>query len=210
MPGGGWQLGIDDIGNVLCVLFLSLILHITPAPPRHASRPHICSIIQFEEGHLYIGSSAYISLFFGDVSKYFCDFVSKSNTDTQQNGNEAASTIWRRESCEVGRHTEEMVATFMAPDFYNIYNKMWNILLSLSLSYHHLHPIKMCATSCISSWNTHLEISSHSWTLDSNKIGAQAQVQNVYSNFWETFCEFCPATKIHFAFIKENSEVTKS
>ena len=124
MPGGGWQLGIDDIGNVLCVLFLSLILHITPAPPRHASRPHISSIIQFEEGHLSTGSSAYISLFFVDVSKYFCDFVSKSNTDTQQNGNEAASTIWRRESCEVGRHTEEMVATFMAPDFYNIYNKM--------------------------------------------------------------------------------------
>ena len=40
MPGGGWQLGIDDIGNVLCVLFLSLILHITLAPPRHALLSH--------------------------------------------------------------------------------------------------------------------------------------------------------------------------
>ena len=176
-----------------------------PRPALHASRPHISSIIQFEEGHLSTGSSAYISPFFVDVSKYFCDFVSKSNTDTQQNGNEAASTIWRRESCEVGRHTEEMVATFMAPDFYNIYNKMWNILLSLSLTYHHPHPIKICATSCMSSWNTH----GH-WTVIRLEHGGQAQVQNVYSNFWETFCEFCPATKIHFAFIKENSEVTKS
>ena len=167
--GGSWVLMILVM---CCVSYFYHWYYILP-PPRHASRPHISSIIQFEEGHLYTGSSAYISLFFGDVSKYFCDFVSKSNTDTQQNGNEAASTIWRRESCEVGRHTEEMVATFMAPDFYNIYNKMWNILLSLSLSYHHLHPIKICATSCMSSWNTHLEISSHSWTLDSNKIGAR-------------------------------------
>ena len=149
MPGGGWQLGIDDIGNVLCVLFLSLILHITLAPPCSPLPRTHSSITQFEEWHLSTESSAYISLFFVDVSKYFCDFVSKSNTDTQQNGNEAASTIWRRESCEVGRHTEEMVATFMAPDFYNIHNKMWNILLSLSLSYHNLHPIKICATSCL-------------------------------------------------------------
>ena len=49
MPGGGWQLGIDDIGNVLCVLFLSLILHITPAPTRHASRPHIAALLNLKK-----------------------------------------------------------------------------------------------------------------------------------------------------------------
>ena len=156
----------------MCLISIIDITYYPPPPCSPLPRTH-SSITQFEEWHLSTESSAYISLFFVDVSKYFCDFVSKSNTDTQQNGNEAASTIWRRESCEVGRHTEEMLATFMAPDFYNIHNKMWNILLSLSLSYHNLHPIKICATSCISSWNIHLEISSHSWTLDSNKIGAR-------------------------------------
>ena len=169
--GGSWVLMILVM---CCVSYFYHWYYILP-PPRHASRPHIAALLNLKKDICLLYWILCIRIcIFVDVSKYFCDdFVSKSNTDTQQNGNEAASTIWRRESCEVGRHTEEMVATFMAPDFYNIYNKMWNILLSLSLSYHHLHPIKICATSCMSSWNTHLEISSHSWTLDSNKIGAR-------------------------------------